>query len=310
MKKILAILLILVMILTLMAACNNNEDGPDQVVVPGDATPAEFNASTYLIDSWREDASSGDRVYYITLFMYSKDYYACPTTEDIKYKTDDGYVPLTESVEGTEITMYHLNAESKKGVCAYAKIATPILIDTKKIYVNLAGPSEYNENTLTEEAYQASNGSLEGWRALLTNVSTNDVSSEVDKEIYSSKYYGILRLYDDYRSQYYCSSITPIPIVHNERMVTKIEIDPLTENASMETLVEHVTKYGQFAMIDNDVVTTIELDERLNVVCEVIDGELWVGFETVDGSNIDTFDGEIPDAIAYPHSNICYLAVK
>jgi hypothetical protein len=295
----------------MLSACNNNsEQNTDPSIVTGDVEPSEFSANTYLLDSWREDAEDGSRSYYITLLMYSDDYYACPTTNDVKYKTGKEYQVLTNAIEGAEVTLYQVNTELKSGICTYAKIKTPALLDTKKLYVYLAGPIEYDENTLTEEAYKAQHGSLDGWRKLLTRVSKNSPPNEDVVSMQTSINSGVIRLCDEHYTQYYYSSQNPHPVVDGNRSMTKITIDPMKEEGTLENLATHLTQYGGVALIKNDIATTTELDARLRVVYEIIDNELWLGFETVDGSDISTYDGDIPNAISYTYDKTYYLLLN
>ena len=159
MKRLIVIILSIVMIMSMVTACKNPNDKVE--IVTGAATIADFDATVYLVDSWREDGEDGARDYYTTLLIYSEDFYDAPTVDDIRYETDTGSEELKKVVEGAEIVAYNVNNQPVNGICTYVKIKTPTIIDEKKIYVYLAGPASYNPDTLTMEAYQEVNGSLE-----------------------------------------------------------------------------------------------------------------------------------------------------
>ena len=67
MKRIFALLLVLILIFT-CAACAKEEvkENPNFNVSVG-----KHSASTYLLDSWREDKEDGTRDYYLSLYLHS-----------------------------------------------------------------------------------------------------------------------------------------------------------------------------------------------------------------------------------------------
>lgn len=118
MKKFVLIILVCVMVFS-MSACDGSIFPTEPPVNEG--VPAEYTATTYLLDSWREEDEAGSRTYYITLLMYSDDYYDCPTVDDIKYKTDNGYESLVDVIENAKVEVYPMNKGTNRGICTYAK---------------------------------------------------------------------------------------------------------------------------------------------------------------------------------------------
>lgn len=299
MKKLVSILLSIVMVACMMSACNNEKpDDNFATIVTGEATVAKHSAAVYPIDNWREDAEDGSRTYYTTLLIYSDNFYGAPTIEDIKYKTDNGYENLIDVIEGSSVTIYDINNQPVNGICTYVKIKTHALVDTKKIYAYLSGPSEYNPETLTIDKYKEVHGSTDGWVEMLSSVTTKSAPSDDVARLQTDIYSGVIRLYDDNSSLFYYNSNNANPIVDGNTRLTKIDVDKLKDSPE-ESLILDLKENGTVAKIVDGKVEIVDLDERLKITGKIVDGEVFLGFETVDGSDFGEYDGEIPDAIVY-----------
>lgn len=280
---------------------------PSTPEIKNEGVPVDFNAYMYIIDNWQ--SKENDTVcYYLTLVVYSEDYYDCLTEDDIKYVTNSGYVPLSSAVENTSVTVYPINRDAKKGVCSYVKIKSPRLLDTKKIYAYAEGPIAYQENVNTKEDYKNANGTLDGWRALYISVTTKSFNID-NTESLRSIYEGVIRLSTDNNEQYYYESRTPSPIINENKMLTKIYVDPL-KKATLETFMDALINNATFSVINDGVAEKVELDPRLKVIGEIVDGEVLIGFETVDGSSFEDYDGAVPDAIRYESGSKYTFIVK
>ena len=119
---------------------------------------------------------------------------------------------------------------------------------------------------------------------------------------------GVIKIKSANGEQYYYESVDPVPVIDGNAMKTKITVDPM-QDSSIEILLENLIQYGSFASITDGVVEEVELDERLRVVGEVVDDELWLGFETADGSNLNEYDGVIPNAIVYKNIRPFYFVI-
>lgn len=293
------VLLVFLMVTTLMSACKNEKSPTqnDPTNPTAKVEPASYSARTYMIDQWRVDLDDGSREYYITLLMHSNDYSARPTSEDVKYHTDDGYYPIEDSFDNAVVEVYQPELVTN-GTCAYAKIKTSQLIDTKKIHVQLSGPKEYQEGIQTKDDYVAINGSADGWCSVLTQISSMSTPNAEALKMQKPNVGGLLRLSDEKYSQYYYAPTEQTGIVDKDRIWSKFTIDAL-KNATLDNAKTHITQHGEPVNFENGIAKKVELDKRLKIVCDVVDGCLWVGVATVDGSDIAQYDGEIPDMIVY-----------
>ena len=308
MKKIIAFTLVLILALSCVACGNKQVDTPTEPNIVHDAAkPAEYDAKTYLVDSWREDDESGVRSYYTVLLMYSDDYYDIPNENDILYKTENGYEALLDAIDDSSITLYTLNEQTKIGVCTYAKIKTNTLIDTKKVYAMIEGPVEYDENALTEDDYKDIHGNLDGWRAIMTSVSEKTPPSNIGNDLI---HMGVVNLFDNNAPQYFYSASNQDPVVDGNKMMASLVVEGLSETSTLELFLEHATLYCETANIVDGVPESVELDENLKIIGELIDGVVWLGFETVDGTDIQDSWDLVPDALVYIYNNEYYFVLK
>jgi hypothetical protein len=292
-----------------MSACKNKkEPAPTAPSEQVSITPAEFTASVYMVDSWRKDMEDGSREYYITLLMHSEDYYDAPTSDDIKYQTDDGYASLTDAIEGSSISIYQTNAETKMGISTYAKIKTPKLIDVKKIHVLLEGPAEYDKDALTKEDYASKYGNTEGWRALLSCVSSKTPPIALAAQLQSTIDYGVVRMFDQNYSFFYYEKSEGEVVVDANKKVSKFTVD-IMRDITLEPIATSIANATYCVKFIDGKAQKVELDKRLKIFSSIVNGELIVGFETVDGSDFSTYDGEIPDAIAYVYDTTHYFTI-
>jgi hypothetical protein len=277
-------------------------------LVTNAATPSEYSAQTYLIDSWREDFDNGAKKYYITLAMHSNDYYALIKNDDVKYLKDGKYEPLTEACVGSSVEVFNMNV-TQSGICAYAKISTNELIDIKKIYVKMSGPMKYDMDTLSKDAYVEKYGTTDGWCSKLATVSERSIPHIEMFAMQGGFETGVIRLHTAQSDMYYYES-TKNPVTNENSIVTKFNITSL-KDCDIETLVNIVANQTVFANIVDGVVSEVKLDQRLQVISHIVDGEAWIGFETIDGSDISAYDWEIPDAIVHTQNGkTSYFIVK
>ena len=297
-KKIIALFLCCLIVVS-VAACNESKTPTTSPV-----EPVGYTATAYILDSWK-DTSGESAVYITSIMLYSKDFYDCPDVSDVKILTDDQYENLTDVVEGSEITVYTMNESLHNGIYTHMKIKSPKLLDTKKIYVNLEGPIEYQENVKTSEEYLEVNGSLDGWASLLVQLSERVQPSAEDRcAMIDSLSYGVIELVNQNRDQFYYASSNSKVVIEGNKMVTKIFIDPVT-NSDMNQIPDQLIKDGEVANIVDGKLVMSELDERLAIYSCVENGELLIGFETIDGSDFKSYNGEVPDAIVYDKVEGC-----
>lgn len=303
-------LLVVVMMLSL-AACNNETPTETEPVINTvEPVPMEFRSATYLLGDWREDLDDGKRCYYISLLMYSEDYCADITVDNILYKVDGEYIPIHNAIEGVSVDLMDVADKSKTGICTYAMIKTPKLIDVKKIRVYIAGPSQYDAEAMSKDAYEAKYGSSDGWRALYTSISTKTPPHDAAAELQNTMDCGVIRLYDDTKSQFYYKALSEEPTIEGGRMTMIFELCKMTEGTSTDNLIQHLVDFAVCYVNTDGELKDIALDENLKMVCEIVDGNLVLGFETVDGSDISLFEGEIPDVITYPHETPYNFVIK
>lgn len=173
-------------------------------------------------------------------------------------------------------------------------------MDTKKIYVLLEGAVEYNENVQTMEDYIAINGSADGWLYMMTSVSSKVASIETTSALFASVNSGVVKLCNSNYDQYYYESDSANTVIDGNRMMTRFAVVSLTDG-NLEEFVNNIVTDGHVAQLTDGTPTAIELDKRLQIVGEIINGEVWLGFEIVDGSDFSEYDGEIPNAITYTY---------
>jgi len=306
-KRNVIITVTLLMFLSVFAGCGNKEPETSIVsTVKNEAVTAEWTASACLIDSWTE-SSENSKTYYNTILVHSEDFFSCPLPSDVKYKTDDGYEPLTDIIPHIELDVYCVNKEAKKGVCAYIKIASQELLDLKKTYVFLEGPSQYIDGFETKEDYKDQKDV--SWVELLASISSKSSFFGDAARLQMSLTDGVIRLPDKNASQFYYSSTTHQPEIKGNKLLTRFTVEILNET-SKEDLVAALIGDGKAVELVAGAPQDMELDPRLRVCGEVIDDQVWLGFETIDGSPFDAYDGKIPDGIAYDHVKISYFLMR
>lgn len=308
-KKILSITLALLMIIGLMSGCKNEEDVEPTIV--NDGVLATYTANVYLVDSWKEENEDGARKYQTTLLLYSKDYYDVPGVEDIKYQTNEGYEILVDAIEGSSVVLYPMNEGAKSGIATYAKITTNNLIDVKKIYAVLEGPVEYDEEALTEEDYKSKHGKLDdGWKSLMVSISEKLPPRDEVVKMNARVGAGEIMLFHETYPEYFYSCVTGEPTVEGSKIVNRMLVAAMTSDANIEMFVEHVSQYCEYVNFVDGEPTKVELNENLKTVCEIVENEVWFGFETADGSDIENYIDEVPDALAYVYGEAYYFVLK
>jgi hypothetical protein len=304
---LIGIVCIVLIVVGVVLVCNKPaEEQPN--LVTNAATPSEYSAQTYLIDSWHENFDDGTKKHYITLAIYSADYYAEIDHEDIKYLDEGKYESLSNVWNGSSVEIFNLNT-TQSGICAYAKITTNELIDLKKIYVKMSGPAKYDAEALTKDDYVEKYGTTDGWCSKLASVSERSIPHRAMFAMQGGLAASTIRLYTEEADMYYYES-TKEPVIDGNSIMTKFNVNILKE-CSIDTLVDVIAYQTTFANIVDGVALETELDERLQIVAEIVDGEVWIGFETVDGSAMSTYNGEVPDAIVHKYNGkTSYFVIK
>ena len=298
------ILLFAIIVLFSLVACK--QDGAS--VVKGEQELADYEATAYLLDSWKE-IDNNSTTYITSIIVYSEDFYDCPTSDDVKLLTENDYKPLSETIEQSEITVYTMNKNLYRGIYTHIKIKSPELLDTTKIYIDVEGPLGQQEKERTKDEYEKTNGSLDGWVGLMLQVSERNIPSIAGKhDLTDSLKYGTVEIINKNRDQFYYLSEMTESIVENNKILTKFFIDAVTES-DVNEIPNNLIIDGKVANIIDSKVEIVELDERLTIYCEIIDGELWVGYETVDGSDFSAYDGNTPDAVVYNVAGVnnCFI---
>jgi hypothetical protein len=292
--------------LVIFAGSDDNSDRPN--LVDGNAQPNQYVSHIYKLDEWKNDLEDGKKEYYVSFVMYSKDYYANPTINHIKYHKDGKYERLIDVFPDAKIELFDVNT-TQNGICTYAKVKTSQLIDIKSVHVLLEGPAKYDSEALTKEAYVNKYGSTKGWIATMVRVSEKTANHSDLAELQTDFYRGVCRVSDFKSSQFYYESGNYAPVIKDNKILSKVDVVPI-KNCEISAMADAILYSTAFYNIVDGVATEAKLDERLRVVSQEIDGELWVGFETIDGSNMSDYDGEIPDVIAYINLKTCYFQVN
>jgi hypothetical protein len=232
----------------------------------------------------------------MTFLLYSEDYYDEPDSDDIKYLTENGYEPIGDVVEGIEMKLYAMNSTSKEGICSYLKIKTNKLIDAQKIYALLEGPVKYDETLNSHEEYKEKYGDDVAWGSLMVNYTTHNVPTADVSSISPKNGEGVIFLADGKSSSYYYN-MTNNTIVNGNKMLRKMEVEQFSD-AGLESLVETLKFAIPAKIVDGEVQRVDDLDENIHVCCEIIDGCMWIGFETVNGSDINSYKDIVPSYLA------------
>ena len=270
----------------------NKDDGVKDM-----STPAEYETWIYQVDDWKEKDVEQNDVYYKTLLIYSKDYYDEPSTDDIRYLTNNGYEGLTDVVENSSITIYTMNATSKTGVCTYVKIKTNEMLDEKKIYANVEGPVEYIEGVSKKEDFVKKYKSEDGWCGLMVSVSDFMVPTDEVGPIQPSREVGVITLSNDEETtRCYYQINSENATIKNNTIMKSMVVDELHENG-LEEFVKILPSCYTANVVDGEVQVVQELNENIKIKCEVVDNVLWYGYETVNGDNISTYIDELPKYI-------------
>lgn len=291
-----ALIIALLMAMMCLTACKNDENPTPTGPV---FTPTDVDIKTYNCDEWKEEAEDGTRTYYTVLLTYTDDCYDVLTADDLKYSSNDGMIPLTDAFSDVTVDVINVNNYNKVGVCAYIRITSPKLIDMKKVHTLVEGPPEYDENIVTKEDYVSKNGSSDGWQSVLTNiVSTTPPYDEIEA-IYTQEDTGVIRLYTNDRAQYWYEITDEARVMKGADFLTKYKVTPI-KNSTLEDFTTNLLTNGvPINIVDGEIVET-DLDERITLACNIVDGYVWIGFSTVDGSDFKDYDGEVPYAIVYP----------
>lgn len=293
-KKIIAIasaVLLVVALALVLKSCIKKEHEDETVL-------AKYTACMYQVDQWKVENEDGTRDYFTTFLLYSDDYYDEPTVDDIKYLTNDGYEILESVVEDSEVTIYTMNSTVKEKVCTYVKIKTKKMLDEQKVYASIAGPTEYDAEISSKEDYIEKYGSDEGWRALMVCVTTYNVPTTTVSAFQPNQNEGVVHLVDEDSSSCYYKMSNEGSVIEGNSILRKVEVDPLSENGT-NAFIDTINASYAAKVIDGEITVMENLDENIQIVCKVIGGEVWLGFELADGTNWSDYHGETPEMIIF-----------
>lgn len=294
MRKILALCLAAILLVS-MTACNNKEQTP----TIGEVTmPSDLDAKVYPYNDEKIENEDGTKTYKTSYIVHTSNFYDVLTVDDIKYSTTNGMQLFSEIYQDAKLNVINVNNLEKTGTCAFIYIESPILIDFKKMYVYVEGPKTYDESISSKEDYVAKNGSTDGWYSMYLTVSSAQYPSDKIESTYTKNGSGVAKLYDDGRSMFKYELTDDVNIITGNTMLTKYKVTSL-RNASLEVFAEQIETSGVPAMIDGEEYVVEDVSEKLSVYC-IVEGEyVWIGYQTVDGSDFTNYDGMIPDCIVY-----------
>ena len=295
MKKVISIVLTIIIIFCL-SACSQKQQSTDSnftVSVGG------VSADTYILDSWKEELSDGTREYYLSLYLYSKDYYALLDSSSIKFLNENGeYEALTDVFEGSNVNIIDFN-DTKQGTSTIAIIKTKQMIDNKKIYVLMEGPVQYDKDILTKEDYinkYNKEPTDSEWVARLCSSSNRTPPIKTISFEHNSNE-GIFGFSDNQNHYFYYSSVGK-KTVANDKVYTQWNINKIT-NFSAEQLTSacNASLYGA-KLIDNQLEYS-ECDQNIQIYCELNENIMTIGYKTIDGKSIEPYLSKLPTYLAY-----------
>jgi hypothetical protein len=291
-----------------MTACknNNNQEFKDE------SKDASYTATLFRIDDWRVDLENSEREYYMTFIAYSKDYHAVINEEQVLYLADDGYKPIKEALSDISVETYNVVDGTKiNGTCTYIKIKSPSIVDTKKIYVRIAGPSEYDPNATTVKDYVAIHGNEDGWRSVLCNPTQTSTKYDDIEELHNMINTNVIRVdADGSYPQFYYKRISDSAIVTDTEVYSEFDIVALNESdpAKLVSAIENNAVYIE-SIADDGTYKTMKVDENLIAFARIIDGKLQIGVKTKDGSEISQYTDKLPCAITYNYNLVAEMFV-
>lgn len=309
MKKILAIILTIVMVLSLGACSNQEENTSDSNFVVSTGGPS---ADTYLLSSWKEEVD-GNREYYLSFYLHSSNYYAILNADSVQFLTDEGeYKALTDAFEASTVEIIDFN-EQKQGTSAIALIKTKQMVDNKKIYVLMEGPLQYDEDILTKEDYIAKYNkepSDEEWIARLCS-SSNQTPPMKTIPFSHNDNSGLFGFSNEGKHYFYYSRVGQSTTTDNY-VYSQFKINKLTD-FSVEQITDTLNSSLYGAKLTDGLFEYVEINEKIQIYCELNDDILTVGYKTIDDSPIKTYVSQLPAYLAYDgilNSSVSLLIVE
>ena len=293
----LAIIAAIVCIAMFFVIKNDNQNPNKETDPP--IVPAKYNASASKVGSWVEE-SKDRKDYFVTILLSSQDYYCKPQKDCVMYLDENQYKPIHEVFEDIDIDFYYASEGVFEGFYTYVKIHTHQLIDTKRIYFQLSGPRIYDQSTLTKEDYIAIHGNNDGWCEMLCGISTKfpDNDSAVQSE--RSMYEGTIMLFNETNSIFYIKPTATKASKLDNAYLKEFIIESLT-GESVDVFCTNFSQTAECVTLVDDVVASDKLDDRLKIVAKVTEGRVMIGYETVDGSSINNYDGVIPKILRHSY---------
>lgn len=282
MKRIFALLLVLILIFT-CAACAKEEvkENPNFNVSVG-----KHSASTYLLDSWREDKEDGTRDYYLSLYLHSESYYSILDESCVRYLDGSDYKVLTDVIDNASVQIIDHN-EDNVGTSAFALIKTSKMIDSKKVYVLMDGPATYDANIKTKEDFKNKNGEMptkEEWATTLASYSDQTPPIK-EKPVVSADYKkGIIGFYEETNRIISYNQSGKLN-VEKDKMYITLDVTMLT-NIDAESLQSNFSSRLTPAKIDGDNIEVVSLPKNLEIYFEIQDSTLLIGYKTKDSTEI------------------------
>ena len=292
-----------------MTACKNNGNQEFK----DESQEASYTATLFKIDDWRVDLEDSTREYYMTFIAYTTDYCATITNDQVMYLTSDsGYKPITEALENVSVDIYNVVDRTKSnGTCTYIKIKSPVIVDTKKIYVRVAGPATYDPNTLTRDDYIAVHGNEDGWKSILCSYTQTSTKYDDIENLHNMVNENVIRVdADDSYPQFYYKRTNDAAVVTDTEVYAVFDLVALNESdpAKLTAAIENNAVYIE-SVKEDGTYTTMKIDENLVAFARIVDGQLHVGIKTKDDSSIATYKDQLPCAITYNYNLVVEMFV-
>ena len=297
MKRFFALLLTILLIFT-CAACTKEEpieNDPSFKVSVG-----KHSASTYLLDSWREDKEDGTRDYYVSLYLYSETYYSILDESCVYYLNSNEYKPVIVVVDNASVTIINHNSDNK-GTSAFAIIKTNKMIDTKKIYVLMDGPVEYDATIKTKEDFKNKYGEMptkEQWVTTLASYSEQTPPIKTKKVSSTDYKNGLVAFYEE-TNHYFSYKQNGTLVVDNDKAYIQLDITRITSTNDEMIKTLFGAQLASATVKDDGQIEIKPTNATLETYCEIQDSKLFIGYKTKDSSNINKVISNIDRYIVF-----------
>ena len=276
---------------------------------PEDEEPvfSKYNEDLYLIDQWSEDNADGEKDYYVSFYLESKDYYDVINPEDVVW-LDNGYSPITEVYETAEIQTFERFPGATTGVASYILIKTDDLLDLNKIYVQTSGPEEKIEGVETKEDYIEKTGSEEGWNETTVAWTEKNILAEETDEMSMMYNHGFLHMEDENSSIAYFETKEDSVMIAEDRKTVDVRLTKLSENVF--DAFEETMGMTTLGFVDKE---TDRVDVHANwvmnteIIKEETEDGFTIGYKYEDIESVKDDDGRLPNAIIILLEDVNYV---